>query len=975
MPRRLIEEAFPLQKVSEDSKHEKNVRHGHISTLHIWPARRPLAACRATIFATLLPDPGEPDVIPDDGPGPWMSAALRKEYENLAEGSKDPAAQRAGLCKLIEGFTRWKSESGPNVATARTLIRLAYGGKAPRVLDPFAGGGAIPLEAMRLGCEAIAMDVNPVAWLILKCTLDYPQRFAGKTWPLPPDPETKEAAAPASAPAPSSAPPVAAGTQLGLLESDHVKKGTQLALFTGGTRKSEPKLGDLAAHVRYWGNWVLKHARKELALHYPRVQNQEAVAYVWARTVPCPDPRCGTTVPLVKTLWLCQKKGKLRALKVVPNSERKRVDFEVYTPAKEADVGEGTMGTGARVSCPGCRIAIPPEYVRAHGSGPGFGLQLLTVISGSDDGKSYSDPSDEDRSAAEKASALLRAAGESIPWGLPDEAMNERELLCSRSTGGTAFVNLLFGLNTWSKLFTPRQLVTLASVLQLARAARSEMMARAGYSAEQSDAVAAYLAMVHSRLADRGSSLCVWQPSAEKIGHTFARFALPMTWDFCESAPLADSSGGLGQAVEWVVKVVGHLTQAAANGTSEVLLGDVRTATGRSLLSAVVTDPPYYDAVPYADLSDFFYVWLRRGIGDRHPDVFADTLVPKRTELVQHAGRAGGDDAAAKRAYEAGMAEAFRRFAGGLDDDGRAVVVFAHKDPDAWETLVSALIAAGMTVSASWPIDTERASRSRGIGSAALATSLWMVCRKRAAGTGVGRYKAVLKAMRDRMTERLQYFWNAGISGPDFVWAAVGPALEAYSSHTEVKRLDGSPYTVGEFLRDVRRHVTDFALSRILGGATTEGLDPWTAYYLMHRQSFGMEDAPVGECILYAQGYGLDADALRGDRGVLTKGKKGADLRLLRAEERTRDSLGEPHPAGGLPMIDQLHRLLRHWNAGDVSGLNDYVARHGLRDSGLFWTVAQAIVEMAEAGSAERAQLESVVAMVRGRRGEIGQLL
>ena len=304
------------------------------------------------------------------------------------------------------------------------------------------------------------------------------------------------------------------------------------------------------------------------------------------------------------------------------------------------------------------------------------------------------------------------------------------------------------------------------------------------------------------------------------------------------------------------------------------------------------------------------------------------------------------------------------------------VIVFAHKEPDAWETLVTAIIRAGFTVTASWPIDTEMSNRTRAMESAALASSIWLVCRKRETRflpengflgqPRIGRYSAVRRAMQERITERLRYFWDIGISGPDFVWAAVGPALESYSAWDEVRRLDGSPFTVGEFLREVRRMVADFALGQILHGRSTEGLDEWTRYYLIHRSSFGLEDAPVGECILLSQRYGLDLNDVRGSRGLLVNGD-GSDVRLAKWDERKRDDLGEPHPSGGLPLIDALHRMMRLWAAGNVDDLNTYAAARGLRQNDLFWEIAQAVLEMAPAKSRERTLLEAVVAWGRGK--------
>jgi putative DNA methylase len=901
--RRLIEETFPLKKVSADSKHEKNVRHGHISTLHIWPARRPLAACRAAIIAALMPDPGDEQ-------------------------------SRHELNKKIESITHWGTENGPALKFFREEIRKAYGGRAPRVLDMFAGGGAIPLEAMRLGCDVIANDYNPVAWFILKCTLEFPQRLAGKTWPLPAD---------------STAGDTRKNRHQLALVADHAPGGLQSAI----NNPQSAIQGDLAAHVRYWGNWVLEHAREELAPYYPTINGQPTVAYLWARTVPCPDPACGAEVPLLKTLWLCKKENKRRALRLVPDPAARRVNFEIWSPGPRDEVPDGTMA-GAKSRCPVCGVNVTPEYIKACGHTGKLGTRITAVVVDTPGGKEYRLPTSVEEEAARSAADGLPVAAGQIPYGLPNEPLPGPEILGFRVP--------LYGFKTWADLFTPRQLLALMTFVKWTRATHDNMDTL-GYPQEWIDAVQGFLAMALDRLADYDSTIAIWV--GDFVGHTFTRFALPITWDFCEVNAISGIGGDYSSAVEWVRRATEHLLEAAVGNGEPIILHQSATEPLVGTAEAVVTDPPYYDAIPYADLSDFFYVWLRRTIGDRYPDVFAPPLVPKAHELVQQ-HKDGSEGRKGKAEYEAGMAAAFKRAWEVLVPDGRLVVVFAHKDPNAWETLVAAMIDAGFSVTASWPIDTERQTRMRSVNSAALASSIWLVCRKRPVRADIGRYSAVRRAMQERITERLRYFWDIGVSGPDFVWAAVGPALESYSSYDEVRRLDGSPFTVGEFLREVRRMVADFALGQILHGRSTEGLDEWTRYYLIHRSSFGLEDAPVGECILLSQGYGLDLNDIRGPRGFLVKGT-GSELRLARWDERARDDLGEPHPSGGLPMIDMLHRVMHLWSTGNLDRLNSYAAEKGLRQNELFWAVAQAVLEMAEPKSRERSLLEAVVAWGRGK--------
>ena len=942
MPRRLIEEAFPLKKVSKDSKHEKNVRHGHISTLHIWPARRPLAACRAVTIATLLPDP-------EDAP-----PKMKEEYTRLS-GSPLPEKQRDYLCNdLIASLTRWGDENGHadwdakdksgrwlnKLRIARELILMAYNGSPPKVMDMFAGGGAIPLEAMRLGCEVTASDYNPVAWFLLKCTLEYPQRLAGKAYPLP---------------------------NLNLDEKPDVKNG------------------DLADHVRLWGQWVLKNASGELSCYYPVIDDKPTVAYLWSRTIPCQDPKCGGMVPLLKTLWVSKKAEKIlkdtpenrdrpdflrlketknqtkvvingkRALKLYPDSETRRVRFEIFTPNNEDDVGKPTMSR-ATATCPfpDCGSQQPDHYIKRCGHEGKLKARMTTVVYQEEYGKEYRSPTQEEIDKAEIPAVVLEAMADQIPHGIPHEPMPGPKTL--------GFVVPLYGFKKWSDLFTDRQLLALMTFVKWTRAARCEMKLSA-YPSEWIKAIEVYLAININRLADYASTICIWETHASEVKHTFARFALPMTWDFAEGNPLSNKTRYYKGAIEYVGRFLTKtLSGLRPRQFGLELLNLPAQVLNSKPMNAIITDPPYYDAIPYADLSDFFYVWFRRSIGDQFPDVFAEVLTPKSDELVQHSDHFNGDKKAAKEFYESGMAATFQSAHNSLMENGRIVIVFAHKSPEAWETLVSAMIESCLVVTASWPIDTELKNSTSSQGKAALATSLWMVCRKRPTKAKVGHYGKVKREMQKRITERLRYFWDEDIRGPDFVWAAIGPALESYSNHKEVKRMDGQAFTVTEFLTEVRRIVTDFALGQILHGASTEALDEWTRYYLMHKDYFGTENAPVGECILLAQGYGVSLDDLRAAQtGFLKKVSSGSALRLLGHAERTSDRIGHAHTSGRIPMIDVIHRAMKLWDAGETAQINAYFHEHGLQENTLFKAVVQALIETSPQGNSERSLLETFI--------------
>ena len=524
-------------------------------------------------------------------------------------------------------------------------------------------------------------------------------------------------------------------------------------------------------------------------------------------------------------------------------------------------------------------------------------------------GKEYRPPTQAEIATAEVSEEALSAIADEIPHGMPDEPMPGPEALGFRVP--------LYGFKKWSDLFTTRQLLALMTFVKWTRVAQVKME-QVEYSAEWVEAVGAYLGILTNRYASYASTVCIWEPKAEEVKQTFHRFALPITWDFAESNPLYDLNRYYKGAIDSVERfLVKTLTFLCSDFPLPYVVNSPAQQELELEVDAIITDPPYYDAIPYADLSDFFYVWLRRSIGDRFPEAFADLFTPKSAELVQYSGRFDGDNEAAKAFYEDGMAESFRTAYQSLSEDSLMVTVFAHKNPEAWETLTTAMIGAGLVVTASWPIDTEMQGGLK-VNRAALATSLWMVCRKRPENARAGHYGKVKREMEKRITERLRYFWDAGIQGPDFVWAAIGPALESYSSYKEVRRNTGEPFAVSEFLTEVRRIVTDFALGQILGGASTEALDEWTRYYLMHRNHFGTEDAPVGECILLAQGYGVSLDALTANRiGILKKASSGSKLRLLGHTDRNSDRVGQPHSSGGLPMIDMVHRILNLWEAGD----------------------------------------------------------
>ena len=1042
--KRLIEVAFPLKQVSLDSVHEKSVRHGHISTLHIWPARRPLAASRAALIATLLPDPGDTNrrkAILERMAGRVTEKIERKRINGrVVEKVKE---------ETIGGILHWGRENDPDLDWFRSEIQDAYGGRAPKVLDPFAGGGAIPLEAMRLGCEATAMDINPVAWFILKCTLQYPQQLAGQTRPLPTfaleDREFMEAFLKSKGFKGASL-----RTFLERLGHGSGGDGIQLDALPQDDPLTE---ADLAWHIRAWGRWALASVRHELANCYPtyaelqplaptlgddpyqmrllavddngiaqleplnaefnaaylkdpgnpRWVAKQTVAYLWARTVAC--KQCRATLPLLKTRWLCKKDRKRVLLTMEPSENRTGVVFNVQVDPpqhggnaaqrREHDrrLGAGTMSrTGA--TCPCCGAIMTMQDIRHEGQAGRLGDVMTSVVVDGAHGKEYRLPTDHEREVVEVSEVQLQDVYANIPFGLPDEPTPKAGSGASR-----AFSVDGYGFDTWRKLFTNRQLLALGKFVIAIRQLMDELE---DLPEGWREAVITNLALANDRLADYSSAICSWHNSRETLRNTFARFALPIVWDYAEVNPLSDTSGNYLGALDWVVRFTAHALEASQSAEIPcVQIGSAIETSGK--YDVIITDPPYYDAIPYSDLMDFFHIWLRRTTHGICPEIdaaFRETLGPKWDhdvgdgELIDDASRFGGDKARSKQNYEDGMYRAFQACRNALQPDGRFVVVFANKQPDAWETLVGALIRAGFVVDGSWPIRTEMTNRTRSLGSAALSSSVWLVCKRRPQARP-GWDNVVLEEMRRNITQGLRDFWDAGIRGPDFVWAATGPALEAFSRHPVVKKANSPDefMAVSEFLREVRRMVVDFVVGRVLtrdGEEVVTGLDDVTTYYLLHRHDFGLDNAPVGACILYALSCNLADSALANQYDILAQSRSrpaatepedtaseddddadsggGGNVKLKPWHQRIGRNLGlELSNGKPAPLIDQVHRLMHLWRAGDQARVNEYSETRGLLRNALFNQLLQALIELAPAGSEERSILESVSNHVAAR--------
>jgi putative DNA methylase len=885
-PKRLIEVSLPLAAVSEQSAREKSIRHGHISTLHIWWARRPLAAMRAAIFASLMPAPETDEE--------------REELERLIE--------------IIVDWDQVKDGNSAKVLEARQKILDAFDGRPPRLLDPFMGGGATGLEALRLGCETHAVELNPVAHLIELCTLVYPQKYG--------QPEMR-------------------AVQQGALEV-------------------EMQVNPLAEDVRHWGEWVLARAREEIGHLYDNPEGDEAggeppviVGYLWVRTVKCPNPACGAEMPLVRQWWLAKTGTRKITLKPVVDRENKQVSFKVVDLGTHKDTdfdpAEGTSSRG-HATCLVCNQVADVAYVRAEGQAGRLGQRPLAVIyEQAGAGKGYRPFTEQDEALFRESEALLaevedQAPGEPLP-----------------PVGTLGFRVQRYGLTHWRDLFSMRQLLALLTFSRQVRAAYEAMLAE-GIDSERAKATATYTGIALDRLADFSSSLTRWVSQGEFIANTFGRQALPIIWDYTEVNPFSDSTGDWSGALAWIVRVVEHAAQAAGHPA----IAQQGTATRLSYpddhFDAIITDPPYYDAVPYADLSDFFYVWLKRSVGFLYPDLFRTPLTPKSAEIIQEPARHEGD-ATAKAFYEREMTRAFTEARRVLRPDGIFVVVFAHKSTAAWETLLNSLLDAGLIVTASWPLHTERPGRLRAHESAALASSIFIVCRVRAAERD-GYFDDVRQELTSTIRERLDFFWKQGIRGADFFISAIGPAVSVFGRYSTVYRLDGSEVGVDTLLDLVQAMVSEYALDRILNGGANRvgGVDAWTRYYILHRWAYSREKIAFDDAMRLAMALGADVSALMERRSILKQ--SGDTVSLLGPKERAGlQNLGLPDRTGqSAPVVDVLHRAATLWERGERQALAEFLAEGARGREDQVRLVAQTLINILPDDDAERRLLEGFLA-------------
>jgi len=870
--KRMIEELIPLAEIGVESS--KSVSYGDIHAIHTWFARRPLAACRAATFAALVN-------------APTTEAERDRLIELMVKSlpGKAPQTQK----KVFDEMRR--------------RIRETFDGDAPKVLDPFAGGGSLPLEAVRLGCEAYAQDLNPNAVLTLLGTVDYPMRFARTQFPLPQPEDWFDADA-------------------------------------------QPRTGNLVEAVGAWGAWVLDRARETLSPFYPSAPGETVVAYFWAKTVRCTNPSCGGEIPLVAHRWLSKRKGKAPvAYRLLPQADR-TIEVEVLTgtAARDDKPSQGTMARGS-VQCPHCPQTVSPAQVKEQFQAGQDGRMMLAVAYKKDgeSGTFYRPAIQADREVFQcAAAALAKAEAEhDDPFFslVPDEPFPEK---------GRSIDPGRYGVSTWSGMHNSRQLLALAVFVGTIQDAYCEML-ELGATEAMRRAVTLYLAFTLSRVCLKIAESSRWDYGGDKIQSATAGHKLPNLWDYVEGNPLSGASGSWENMHNWALPSIERVL-GTAEEPAKVDWGDATQLSYKdNTFDAILTDPPYYDSVTYGDLSDMQYVWLHRALQVIFPEHFPAPLTPKKAEIIQENSR-HENSAAAKAFFEERLGAALSEIHRVLKPDGIAMIMYAHTETSAWETLVAALIRSGFQVTASWPVNTETRSRQVWLGGAVLQSTIFLVCRKRTVRR-IGYLDEVLPYMHKAVQQALARFWAAGIGGADFFISAIGPALSVFSCYDEVRYSSGQRVSIANFLTLVRQAVVDYSLQAALKGVNVGQVDHETQFALLWRWTYGHQKVETGAALLLDKATGVELSELQ-KRGLLGRADNNRRMVLYGPEERpaiVEQTLNRLRTAD-VPLIDVIHCAGILWRDNQREQLNELLAGQGesLRK------VAQALAEIQKNGHSER---------------------
>ncbi|HKZ56393.1 MAG TPA: DUF1156 domain-containing protein, partial [Thermodesulfovibrionales bacterium] len=869
--------------------------------LHIWWARRPLASSRATSYAALIPAP-----------------------ENIDEWNRKR--------EFIIELSKWENSLNQTlIEKARKEILEANGGKPPRVLDPFGGGGAIPLEALRLGCETYSNDLNPVAVLIQKCTLEYPQKY-GKP---------------------------------GEVEKEYEEMGRMVKV-------KEKVKNVLLEDVKRWGDWVLEETKKEIGKFYPEDPDGSIpVGYIWARTIPCQNPACGAEIPLMRQYWLAKKdKKKVTLYPYVENNPLlppfskggkggfvgKQVHFKIVGDGYEKmpDYFDPENGTVSRAvaTCLVCGSVVDDKTTRRLFQEGKAGQRMIAVVlhHPAKQGKTYRTATQKDMEIFREAEEYLKEKREKLmmEWGM--DPVPDEPLPTERMRGFSGFRILLYGMSLWGDLFNSRQKLALITFVENVKQAHDKMLAKE-IEEQYGKAVVSYLSLAFNRLTTRNSNVCVWHNGSEQTEKVFALQALPMQWSYPESNPLTvgNVTGFIGN-IDSILSVLENICMIP-NSQSPTITQSSATSLPYpdSFFDAVFTDPPYYDNVAYADLSDFFYTWLKRSVGNLYPELFATPLTPKTDEIIQDPGRR--KDSAF---FERMITQSFREFYRILKPNGIATIVYAHKSTEGWETLINSLLDSGLIMTGAWPLHTEMESRLNAKETAALASSIYIVARKMERQP-TGFYNEVREDLKRHLNKKLERLWQEGIGGADFFISAIGSAIEVFGKYEKVMDYEGNIVRADRILEEVRKIATDYAVHQILHNGFAGEISDLSRFYVLYRWEYGDAKVHFDEARKLAQSCGIDIAAEWNKKGFIKKEKE--FVRVIGPQDRDVEDLKDSRE-----MINVLHSILLLWEKGRREEMKANLKDSGYGNSEAFYRVAQAVSETLPNESKEKKLLDGFLA-------------
>jgi len=952
---RLIEVALPIREISAESVRDKSLRHGHISTLHLWWARRPLAASRAVVFASLVPDPDDPhcpdefrkaveqhlrtsvpsklksyvrgrETVHDDDPyKPYAGVAdtLRNRLLMfIAKWSPEVLAFEAGKRnkapvpkQLLDdrSLVKWETSDPENpqgqaiLKTARELVTAAHGGRTPTVLDPFAGGGAIPLEAGRLGCQAIANDYNPVAYLILRATCEFPQKYGRIERFSEREIERFK-------------------RELAAAKSDPLFPDSPSESLNHSLPQS---FNPLVHDVDRWANWILERAKEKIGHLYPAgADGKPVIGYLWARTAPCSNPSCRGEIPLLRSLLVCNKEDKKIALTMDVDKPQKAVRFGV---AKDGAIGQtdGTMQNRGNVRCPYCEQVTPVADLRKAGINGQMGERMVAVIVEGKNGKDYRPVEKIDLEAFEEAAAMKVERPQELILAEINAVDAEDDV--SNSTGIRVH---LYGMKTWGSLFNPRQIVAMQAFVECLHDALKVMKNEID-DHEYRKAVGVYLGLWVSRNTMRMTVVGRWDTGGEKFQTPFDAQALPMKWDYPEANPFSSVTGGFANQIDWMLAFLKR--EYDAETPAHVFRGNgAAIALAPTIADVVVTDPPYFDAIAYSDLSDFFYVWLKRGLAEIVPEALVTPLTPKTEEATALKHRHQGDMRKSETHFKSKLGAVLAETKRVIKPDGVISVMFAHQSTKAWTALISALFEAGLSVDATWPIDTELKNRSVALGTSSLASSITVACRARKVGSAAS-FRNVRKEIEQAIAEAVKRFWSYGFRGADLIVACYGPAVGVFGKYERVEKADGTRVEIPELLDLAREAARDAIAGEFRGDNLSTLYYVWANLYGASEQAW--DDARL---VVQIGGEAESAMEVARQNGIFVVDGPKCRLAML-ADRAGRRGLGtDPNS----PLIDALHRALLLWREEQRTDLVAYLAQRDLLEDGPFWKLGQALFEV-----------------------------